>query len=128
MLQEKVEKLPKNIPTGKKTGPLAGYCCNSMELTKKITADVDIWKVWDQTLNVLIPHRISDIYPLITWGKYGLIILVKLMEHLVYDHNIDKGLLEGKVGCVIEAIDGYIFLPSVYSFTDDFNSLSICKQ
>jgi len=108
MLREKVENLPKSIPTAKKTGPLAGYCCNSVELTKDITVDADVWEVWDQKLNILISHRISDIYPLVTWGKYGLIMLVRLLEHLVCDRKVDEGLLNGKVGHMIDAIEGYL--------------------
>ncbi|KAF8229906.1 hypothetical protein L208DRAFT_144997 [Tricholoma matsutake] len=64
-LREKVESLPKSVPTAKKTGPLAGYCCDSVELTTDITADVDVWETWDQKLNVLISHSIPDIYPLV---------------------------------------------------------------
>jgi hypothetical protein len=45
-LHEKVENLPKSVPTAK-TGPLAGYCCNSKELTSNIAADVDVWETWD---------------------------------------------------------------------------------
>jgi len=107
-LREKVENLPKSVPTAKKTGPLAGYCCDSVELTKDITADADVWEVWDQKLNILISHRIPDIYPLVTRGKYGLIVLVRLLEHLVRDRKVDEGLLDGKVGRVIDAIEGYL--------------------
>ena len=106
-LCKKVENLPKSVPTAKKTGPLAGYCCDSTELTKDITADADVWETWDQRLNVLISHSIPDIYPLVTRGKYGLIALVQLLEHLVHDRKVDEGLLDGKVGRVIEAIDMY---------------------
>jgi len=106
-LREKVEGLPKSVPTAKKTGPLAGFCCDSTELTKDITADADVWETWDQRLNVLILHNISDIYPLITQGKFGLIGLVQLLEHLVRDRKVDEGLLDGKLGCIIEAIDRY---------------------
>ena len=109
VLREKVENLPKSIPAAKKTGPLAGYCCDSAELTKDITADVDVWETWDQTLNVLISHSIPDIYPLVARGKYGLIALVRLLEHLVRDRKVDEGLLEGKVGRIMEAIDRYLF-------------------
>ena len=112
-LREKVEKLPKSIPTAKKTSPLAGYCCNSTELTKDITADVDVWETWDQKLNVLISHTISDIYPLITRGKYGLIALVQLLEHLVRDRKVNEELLDGKVGRVMEAIDRHVWFLQV---------------
>ena len=107
-LREKVKNLPKSIPIATKTGPLAGYCCDSKELTKDITDNADVWEVWDGRLNVLISHSIPDLYPLITRGKYGLIALVQLMEHLIRDRNIDEGLLEGKIGRVIEAIDRYL--------------------
>ena len=104
-LHEKVEKLLKSVPTAKKTGPLAGYCCDSAELTKDVTANDDVWEIWDQKLNVLISHNIPDIYPLVTRGKFGLIVLVLLLEHLVHDHKVNEGLLDGKVGHIMEAID-----------------------
>ena len=107
-LREKVKNLPKLIPIATKTGLLAGYCCDSRDLTKDIADNADVWEVWDGRLNVLISHSIPDLYLLITWGKYGLIVLVQLMEHLVCDRNIDEGLLEGKVGRVMEAIDRYL--------------------
>ena len=107
MLREKVEGLLKSVLTAKKTGPLGGFCCDSTELTKDITADADVWETWDQRLNILISHNISDIYPLITQGKFSLIGLVQLLEHLICDRKVDKGLLDGKVGRIIEAIDRY---------------------
>ena len=75
-------------------------------------------ETWDQRLNVLISHSIPDIYPLIARGKYGLIGLVSLLEHLVRDRKVDKGLLDGKVGRIMEAIDRYpplVLLPFLYS-------------
>ena len=104
-LREKVKKLPKSVPTAKKDGPLSEYCCDPKDLTSDITADVDVWETWDQRLNVLIPHSIADIYPLITRGKYGLVGLVQLLEHLVRDRKVNEGLLDGKVGRIMEAID-----------------------
>lgn len=108
MLRDKVENLPKSIPTAKKTGPLAGYCCDPAQLTKDITADDEVWEVWDQKLNVLISHNISDIHPLITRGKFGLIVLVRFLEHLVRDRKVNEGLLDGKIGRVMEAIDRHL--------------------
>jgi len=107
MLREKVEGLPKSVPTAKKTSPLVGYCCDLKELTRDITADADVWETWDPILNSLISHDIPDIHPMITWGKFGLIRLVQLLEHLVRDRKVNEGLLEGKVGRIIEAIDRY---------------------
>lgn len=107
-LREKVEQLPKSVPTAKKTSLLAGYCCDSKELTKDIIADVDVWETWDQRLNVLISHNIPDIHPLVTRGKYGLIALVQFLEHLVRDRKINEGLLDGKIGRVMEAIDRHV--------------------
>jgi hypothetical protein len=107
-LRKKVENLPKSVPVAKRTSPLAGYCCDPMRLTEDITADADVWETWDQRLNVLISHSIPDIYPLIARGKYGLIGLVLLLEHLVCDRNVDEGLLDGKIGRLIEAIDRHL--------------------
>ncbi|KAF8476355.1 hypothetical protein DFH94DRAFT_695009 [Russula ochroleuca] len=104
-LHEKVENLPRSVPEAKRTSPLAGYCCDPMELTKDISLDVDVWETWDQKLNVLISHSIPDICPFIGRGKYGLIGLVLFLEHLVRDRKVDEGLLNGKVGRIIEAID-----------------------
>jgi hypothetical protein len=104
-LRQKVDKLPKSVPTAKKNGPLAEYCCDSKKLTSDIIDDVDVWETWDQRLNVLIPHSIPDIHPLITRGKYGLIGLVRLLEHLVRDRKVDENLLDGKVRRIMEAIN-----------------------
>ena len=87
-----------------------------MELTKDITADADVWETWDQRLNVLILHNISNIYPLITQGKFGLIGLVQLLEHLVRDHKVDEGLLDGKLGRIIEAIDRYTTFSGLFLY------------
>jgi hypothetical protein len=65
MLCEKVKTLLKSVSTTKKTSSLTGYCCDSLELMKDITDDIDVWETWDQRLNVLLPHSIPDIYPLI---------------------------------------------------------------
>jgi hypothetical protein len=130
-LREKVESLPESVPTADETGPLAGYSCDPRELTRDILADTDIWETWDQRLNVLIPHSIPGIYPLITRGKYGLIGLVQLLEHLICDRNVDEGLLEGKVGRVIEAIDRHAFLVASSHPTLVLTVLflsSVCKQ
>jgi hypothetical protein len=107
-LREKVENLPKSVPTARKTSPLAGYCCDPADLTKDIAVDADVWETWDQRLNVLIPHSIPEISPLVRRGKYGLIGLVLLLEHLVRDRKVDEGLLDGKVGRLIEAIDRHL--------------------
>jgi hypothetical protein len=40
------------VPTAKKTGPFTGYCCDSLELMKDITDDIDVWETWDQRLNI----------------------------------------------------------------------------
>jgi hypothetical protein len=64
-LHKKVKTLLKSVPIAKKTSPLIGYCCDSLELMKDITDDINVWETWDQRLNVLIPHSIPDIYPLI---------------------------------------------------------------
>ena len=128
-LHKKVKNLPKLVPLAKKTGPLAGYCCDSTELTKDILADADIWETWDQTLNVLIPHSIPDIYPLVTRGKYGLIALVQVLEHLIRDRKVDESLLDGKVGRLIEAIDRHLFSFPVFTrlFTILIFSVSASK-
>ena len=108
--------MPKSVPTAKRTGPLAGYSCNPVELTKEITLDGDVWETWDPKLNALISHCISENHPLVTRGKYGLIGLVCFMEHLVRDRKLDEGLLEGKVGRIIDAIDRHRFFIFCHSF------------
>jgi hypothetical protein len=54
------------------------------------------------------PTQHSRYLPLVTRGKYGLIALVWLLEHLVRDRKVNEGLLDGKVGRVIEAIDRFL--------------------
>ena len=104
-LREKVKKLPKHVPLANQTHPLASYSLSPKDLTKDIANDADGWEVWDQKLNVLLPPKIDDIKPLVVRGKFGLVGLVALLEHLVQDHRVDAGLLEGKVKRLVEAID-----------------------
>jgi len=57
---------------------------------------------------VLLPHNVDELKLLVVRGQYGLIGLVRFLEHLVRDRNVDKGLLDGKVGRLIEAIDRFV--------------------
>jgi hypothetical protein len=70
--------------------------------------DPEIWETWDPQLNALIPQAIPEVLPLVTRGKYGLIGLVQFLEHLVRDRNLDAGMLNGKIGCLLEAINLYV--------------------
>src|SRR6266699_2803366 len=54
--------------------------------------------------------------------------LVWLLEHLVCDHNVDKGLLDGKVGCIIKAINRHVSYCLIFTLTDGFILSSVCKQ
>ena len=50
-------------------------------------------------------------------GKFGLIGLVGFFEHLVRDHKVAKGLIEGKAKRLVDAIDAYVsfFIDSLKS-------------
>jgi len=68
--------------------------------------------------------------PLLREVKYGLITLAQLLEHLVRDRKVDEGLLDGKVGCIVEAIDRHLFSRSL-AFPHLLTILfffSVCKQ
>ena len=104
-LREKVKKLPKHVPITKKTHPLSSYSTPPQNLMKDIANNAEIWETWDQKLNVLLPHKIDNIKPLVAHGKFRLVGLVSLLEHLVQDCGVDARLLEGKVKRLIEAID-----------------------
>ena len=54
---------------------------------------------------MLLLHKINDMKPLVVRGKFGLVGLVSLLEHLMQDCRVDAGLLEGKVKRLLEAID-----------------------
>lgn len=106
-LRSKVENLPKSIPLAKNTGSLAGYSGDPASLTEA-TPDLELWETWDPQLNALIPQAIPELSPLVTRGKYGLIGLVRFFEHLVEDRKLDAGLLDGKIGRILQAIDLYV--------------------
>jgi hypothetical protein len=103
-LRDRVENLPDTIPIANNMGDLAGFSNDPAALTKGLP-DNEIWEVWDPQLNALISQTISDIFPLVTCGNYGLIGLVRFFEHLVYTRNLDAGLLDGKIGRILQAID-----------------------
>jgi hypothetical protein len=103
-LRSQVEHLPKSVPIAKKTHSLAGFSCDPTTLTVGVP-DLEIWETWDPQLNTLIPQAITDVLPLVTRGKYGLIGLVQFLEHLVHDRNLDAGMLDGKIGRLLEAIN-----------------------
>jgi hypothetical protein len=107
-LWEKVKKLPKAVPLANKTHILAGYSQSPQNLTSDIENNADIWEIWDQKLNVLLQCNDNDLRQLVVCGKFGLLGLVSLFEHLVQDRKVDKGLLEGKVKRLIDAIDAYV--------------------
>jgi len=107
-LRNKVNKLPKTVPVAQKTHLLALYSRSPEELTRNIQNDMDIWETWDPKLNVLLPHNIDDLKQLVVRGKFGLAGLVGFFEHLVHDHKVDEGLLEGKVKQLMDAIDAYV--------------------
>jgi len=104
MFRDKVEKLPNTVPIADDLSPLAGFICDPVLLTDDVPDD-EIWEVWDPHLNRLIPQSVSDIFPLVMRGNFGLIRLVVFFEHIVYDRNVDPGLLDGKIGRILQAIE-----------------------
>ena len=126
-LRRKVEGLPKTIPLAKKTHTLAAYNCPPKDLTSG-TLDDELWEIWDQKLNVLLPHEMESLGALVVRGKYGLIGLVTLLEHLVRDRHLDAGLLEGKVTRLIQAIDRYGFNPFYSNLLTNIVSLELLAR
>jgi hypothetical protein len=117
-LREKVASLPNTVLLAKKTHALASFCQPPRTLTNDIAIDEEVWEVWDQKLNVLLPHNVEDLKLLVVRGKYGLMGLVQLLEHIVHDRKVDEGLLDGKIGQLINAIDRYICHLSSFIYTD----------
>ena len=107
-LREKVEKLPRTVPIAKKTHILAGYSQSPQKLTSDIENDADVWETWDRKLNVFLQCNDDELKQLVVRGKFGLIGLVGLFEHLVRDRKVDEGLTEGKVKRLVDAIDAYV--------------------
>ena len=107
-LREKVEKLPQSIPIAKKTHILATYSQLPQKLTSDIQDDADVWETWDQKLNVFLQGTNNELKQLVICGKFGLIGLVCLFEHLVRDRKVDEGLIEGKVKQLVNTIDEYV--------------------
>ncbi|KAL0572505.1 hypothetical protein V5O48_009458 [Marasmius crinis-equi] len=105
-LREAVEGLPQAVPTAKKNGPLGKYSGKPAAQTAGCTDDALVWESgWDTELTVLIPADIEKVCGLVVQGKYGLIGLVQVMEHLVRDRKVPECLLEMKVQHLLSAID-----------------------
>jgi hypothetical protein len=63
-LRRKVESLPKTIPLAKKNHKLAAYNLPPKDLTGG-TPDDELWEIWDQKLNVLLPHETENLAALV---------------------------------------------------------------
>lgn len=111
-LRKKVESLPKKISIAPEDHALAPFSQPPKNLTN-FTDDEDVWEMWDRKLNVLLPHNVEELKLLVVRGQYGLIGLVRFLEHLVHDCDVDEGLLEGKVGRLIETIDRFVYFTRI---------------
>jgi hypothetical protein len=106
-LCDKVENLPNTVLIADDLSPLAGFSGDPVLLTNEVPDD-EMWEVWDPHLNRLIPQSISDIFPLVMRGDLGLIRLIVFFDHIVYERKVDPGLLDGKIGRILQAIDSCV--------------------
>jgi hypothetical protein len=67
--------------------------------------DKDAWETFDGPLNMLLQKPQKELQYLVWVGEKELIGLCCPSEYLVVHHNINRGLLEGKVSHLILTID-----------------------
>ncbi|KAL0563021.1 hypothetical protein V5O48_019057 [Marasmius crinis-equi] len=119
-LRDRVEGLPDSVPVASSTGPLGKYFGDPSKLTQEIADDNMLWELrWDSEFNDLLPHQISCIHPLVLRGDYGLIGVVRIMEHLVRDRGVGEFFFEGKVGRLLKAIDEVCIAQQSASMTSE---------
>ncbi|KAF9269578.1 hypothetical protein L218DRAFT_1072401 [Marasmius fiardii PR-910] len=128
-LRDAVECLPSTIPLGTEAGPLSGYSVDPAALTADCADDDLIWESgWDSQLTCLIPKDISQVCLLVLHGKYGLIGLVNLMEHLVHDRKLTESLLEQKVKHLLAAISQVAQQHAVQQPEPSSTSVAVTKK
>ncbi|KAF8148643.1 hypothetical protein B0H34DRAFT_668291, partial [Crassisporium funariophilum] len=100
--RSRIESLPENIPIAEYTHPLAPFAGDP---AGSVPAGEDAWEVWNGPLDTLLQQTPSQLQGLVARGPLGLEGLCNLFEYLARHHNIGAGLLEGKIGRMIKAID-----------------------
>ncbi|KAJ8517282.1 hypothetical protein ONZ45_g5524 [Pleurotus djamor] len=102
-LEEKIEHLPKNTPVADNTHPFAQF---AGDLSGSVPHGEDAWEVWDPALNAVLRQQSTEsMRGMVQVGEYGLAALCGLLRFLVYDQHVMGGLIEGKVGRLMEVID-----------------------
>jgi hypothetical protein len=94
--------LPRDVGIADETHPLAAF---SGDPTGCIDKDKDAWERFDGPLNMLLQKPTDELQHLVCIGEKGLIGLCCLLEYLVTDHQVSHVLFEGKLGCLMDAID-----------------------
>lgn len=102
-LQQAAAKLPVSIPVGLPDGPFARF---SGSPSNDVAAGPDAWEVLDALFNNVIGFGVTpeELANTLCRGPYGIDGLCGWLDICVMDLHIDEGLLEGKVECLISAI------------------------
>ncbi|KAI3998057.1 hypothetical protein K525DRAFT_275669 [Schizophyllum commune Loenen D] len=103
-LRTKIERMPDDIPLS----------VHGDELYKFVSSDFTVdspseaWEVLDPALNRVFGYGVTteSVAAIIRRGEYGMLGVVQILEMFVENYEgIEGGLLEGKVQCMIEAIE-----------------------
>ncbi|KAF9058752.1 hypothetical protein BDP27DRAFT_1432323 [Rhodocollybia butyracea] len=80
-------------------------------------AGSELWETWDPILNQLLQRPPEDTQKLIKGGKMGVEALYQVFAYLMKE-GVDLGLLEGKIGRVVNAINAKLSINSTNPSAD----------
>jgi hypothetical protein len=97
-----IEALPRDVGEAGERHPLTAFSGNPAGC---VGEGEDAWEKFDGPLNTLLQKPPEELQDLVRVGERGLIGLCRLLEYLVTYHQVSRVLLEGKLQCLMDAID-----------------------
>lgn len=109
--RRRIDALPLAVGTAGDDHPLAQF---SGDPVGCVGEDEDAWEKFDGPLNTILQKPREELGALCRLGDKGLDGFYRFLKYLVVHHGIQGGLLEGKLGRLIEAIDDQ-YVPIILS-------------
>ncbi|KAF8176492.1 hypothetical protein BJ912DRAFT_857405 [Pholiota molesta] len=100
--RSRIEALPEDIPIASDDHPLAQF---SGDPTGSVPEGEEAWEIWNGPLDTVLQKSPGELQNLVVRGKFGLEGLCNLLEYLARYHMIGGGLLEGKIGRLMNAMN-----------------------
>ena len=96
-----IQTILTTVPEAGIDHPFAQFAGN---LSSCVPDGEDAWETWDGPLNTLLQKGPEDLKKLVARGDHGLLAFHRFLLYLATEHNINSVLFEGKINCLIKAI------------------------